>query len=233
VSTVGLQLWSKERLPLIDFRAYKVGANIPDGMKIPEGEKPPKYVNIYVMEHKSSGETKEVDSDTYLETKMWEDSLWQIKETLDDPVLKEEGYEPPIHDFTMVTIYENEELDAPAGLDVTERILEDKGYSLLLTSPDVKDGDMEAFKQAGEIAAFCGQSNCHFYVMTASLEEDIQTMKQEANLADVAFFATDDKTLKTIIRANPGLVLIKEGTILAKWHHNNLPSTEELKELLK
>ena len=75
-----------------------------------------------------------------------------------------------------------------------------------------------------QLANYClDRENCSFICLTASLDQQIQQFKKETD-APFTFYNTDEITLKTIIRANPGLLLLKRGTILDKWHHNDLPS---------
>ena len=67
--------------------------------------------------------------------------------------------------------------------------------------------------------------------LTSSYSDDIEKFKSEYGINDT-FGATDDITLKTIVRSNPGLVLIKDATVIEKWHHNSLPTKDELNQLI-
>ncbi len=70
-----------------------------------------------------------------------------------------------------------------------------------------------------------------FICITASPESQIEEFVERTG-AGYQFYHGDEITLKTVIRSNPGLVLLKEGTILGKWHYRNIPHTDELKENL-
>jgi hypothetical protein len=137
-------------------------------------------------------------------------------------ILIKKGYEPPIHDFTIV-----DETD----IDITTEMLSDDGYSFLLVATHLEKSDREALNYASRLAAWCGQAGHSFYCTTASGEQEIDDIRQTLDLA-FGFHTTDEITLKTIVRANPGLLLLKEGTILAKWHYRDFPELEDFEDIL-
>ncbi|MFW5872742.1 MAG: BT_3928 family protein [bacterium] len=219
VFIVGISIYSYRHLPLIDFRPYKVGSYLPEKMEFPEGAKPDKYIYNYTLKNTNTGEIKEMTSDEYLESKIWEDTAWEIIET-SDPILIEKGYEPPIHDFDIVSL---------EGENVTDKILYSSRYTFLLVNYKVQKASMEGLVKANEIAAFASEQGYEFYAVTSSLEEIIKQIKDSLGL-EYDFYTGDEIMLKTVIRSNPGLVLIKDGVVIDKWHHNDFPGKDELKE---
>ena len=206
---VATSIYSLYLLPRFDFRPYHVGANIREGMEIPEGAKMPRYENTFVME--KNGERREFTLDNY------PDSTWTFVERKSE--LVEEGYVPPIHDFT---ITEN-----ATGDDITQQILDDKGYTFLLVSPHLESADDTNFGDIDQLYEYCQAQGVPFYCLTASGEDAIQHWRDITG-AEYPFCMSDETTLKTVIRSNPGLVLIKDGTVIRKWSHNGLPKSEEL-----
>jgi uncharacterized membrane protein YphA (DoxX/SURF4 family) len=190
-------------LPIIDFRPYKTGANIPENMLIPEGAPEDEYETILVYE--KDGIPKEFATNNF----PWQDTTWKWVETKQKLIKK--GYEPPIHNFTITT---------SEGYDITDHMLEDKDYSFLLIADDLTKTNVNAFGKIDKLAELCKNSNCSFYCLTSSTNEQIIEFKDEVN-TDFDFYTTDEITLKTIIRSNPGLMLIREGNIIGKWHYNN------------
>ena len=194
-------------LPTFDFRPYHVGANIKAGMEIPEGAKQPEFETTFILE--KNGQRKEFTLDNY------PDSTWTFVDS--KTVQTEEGYVPPIHDFFIQTTDGSE--------DITDSVLNHKGYAFMLVSPHLEKADDSNF---GEIDAIYEYSLVHgypFYALTASTDDAIAHWR-EITGAEYNFFLTDETTLKTIIRSNPGLLLIKDGTIIGKWSHNDLPELD-------
>lgn len=213
---LGITYYCYNHLPFLDFRPYKVGTYIPDQMVLPEGVKGDEYMYMYTMNNTVSGETKEISSIDYIETKIWEDTTWQITET-SEPILVESGYHPPIHDFTIVS---------RDGDDITDLVLKDEGYTFLLISHKLGKASQDNISAINTLANYANNNEMRFICMTASVDREIEKFKEETK-APYDFYLTDEITLETIIRANPGLVLLKNGTIIAKWHYNDIPTVEE------
>lgn len=191
-------------LPQFDFRPYHVGADIKKGMEIPEGAEQPEFVTTFILE--KDGQRKEFSLEEY------PDSTWTFIDSR--TVQTKKGYVPPIHDFSITTVDERE--------DITEEIVADKGYSLLLVSPHLEQADDIHFDEINRLYDYAKQHGYRFLCLTASTEEAIGRWKDRTG-AEYQFANTDETTLKTIIRSNPGLVLLHNGSIKGKWSHNALP----------
>ena len=208
-----LSFYCLEYLPVLDFRPYKIGADIKAGMEIPEGAKPSVFESRFVLE--KDGRRQEFTLDNY------PDSTWTFVETR--TVLKEKGYEPPIHDFSMISL--------DTGEDITDSVLTDKGYTFLLVAHRIEEADDSNIDLINEIYDYSVEHGYGFYALTSSPDEEIE-MWRERTGAEYPFCQMDDITLKTIIRSNPGLLLIKDGTILNKWSDNQLPDEYVLNDSL-
>lgn len=208
-----LSFYCLEYLPVLDFRPYKIGTNIKAGMEIPEGAKSSVFESRFVLE--KDGRRQEFTLDNY------PDSTWTFVETR--TVLKEKGYEPPIHDFSMISL--------GTGEDITDSVLSDKGYAFLLVAHRIEEADDSNIDLINEIYDYSAEHGYGFYALTSSPDEEIG-MWRERTGAEYPFCQMDDITLKTIIRSNPGLLLIKDGTILNKWSDNQLPDEYVLNDSL-
>ncbi|MBN2349831.1 MAG: DoxX family membrane protein [Bacteroidales bacterium] len=206
---ISISLYSYRHLPLLDFRPYKTGASIPEGMEIPEGMPIDEYETTLIYE--KNGVQEEFTMENY----PWKDSTWTWVETRQTLVKK--GYEPPIHDFTLTTI---------EGEDYTENLLYDSDYSLLMVAYDLSKTNIEAIKKANEIALSCAERNCTFYCITSSTNEEIENLRNTLPV-EFSIYTGDEITLKTIIRSNPGLLLIRNGIILGKWGFRDFPPPDE------
>ena len=205
-----LSAWSLWYLPLFDFRPYHVGTDINKGMEIPKGAEQPQFETTFILE--KNGEKKEFTLDNY------PDSTWKFIDS--KTVQTSEGYVPPIHDFSIE--------DPHTGEDITQQVLRDPGYTFVLVSPSLGKADDANFGTIDQIYEYAQDYGYRFICLTASDDKEI-TRWQEMTGAEYPFYTTDATTLKTIIRSNPGLVLLHRGVIVRKWSHNDLPSEEELK----
>ena len=207
--SIVMSAWSLWYLPQFDFRPYHIGANIAKGMEIPKGAKQPKFDTTFILE--KNGERKEFTIDNY------PDSTWTFIDS--KTVQTEEGYVPPIHDFSIE--------DAKTGEDITQQVIHRKGYTFLLVSPHLEFADDSNFGSIDEIYEYANDHGYPFLCLTASTEKAIRHW-QDITGAEYPFYITDETTLKTVIRSNPGLLLLKDGTIIRKWSHNDLPGMEEI-----
>ncbi|MDD4992977.1 MAG: DoxX family protein [Paludibacter sp.] len=199
----GLSTYCYRNLPLIDFLPYKVGVNIPNAMLVPEGAKKDEYTTTFI--YKKGDIQKEFTLENYPKG----DSTWKFVDQ--KTVLVNEGYKAPIHDFTIV----NAQFE-----DITEDVLYNEGETYLMVIYDVNNASAEGARKAEEIYQKALASGQKFYALTASADADIQNFIQQNKLT-YPFCKTDGTALKTIIRANPGMILIKKGTITGKWGWRN------------
>ena len=212
--SIALSAWSLWFLPLFDFRPYHIGANIEKGMEIPKGAKQPQFETTFIME--KNGQQKEFTIDNY------PDSTWKFIDS--KTIQTEEGYVPPIHDFSIE--------DTQTGEDITQEVLQDKGYTFLLISPTLAKADDTNFGTIDQIYEYAQDHGYRFICLTASDHKDIAKW-QDITGAEYPFYTTDATTLKTMIRSNPGLMLLHHGTIIRKWSHNDLPNEELLSKPLE
>ena len=198
-------------LPIFDFRPYYIGQNIKKGMEIPKGAKLTTYKTTFICE--KNGVTKEFTENDY----PYNDSTWVFKDTHQE--ILEKGYEPPIHDFSIT--------DEKTGEDLTDSILTKDGYTFLLIAPVLERADDSNFGEIDAIYEYAKENGYGFYGLTASTDKAVKHWRDITG-AEYPFYTMDGTTLKTIIRSNPGLVLLYKGTIINKWSHNDLPKQAEL-----
>ena len=118
------------------------------------------------------------------------------------------------------------------GEDITEQVLNDEGYTFLLVAPHLEQADDSQLDEINQMYEYSQDYGYPFYCLTASTGRAI-TRWQETTGAEYPFCNTDDITLKTVIRSNPGLLLLKDGIVIRKWSHNALPSEKALTKRLE
>lgn len=204
-------------LPVWDFRPYKVGNNIKELMEIPEGAPEDEYKTTLTYKNTSTGEEKTFDLEN-----MPEGDEWEWVSTNNELVQK--GYEPPIHDFA---------ISNAEGYEVTKEFLQqDNKFRLVVVQPKMENTRTAAIDHLIELAnASTENRNLFFWSLTASNSSDVKEFKEKYQIPYPIHFA-DETTLKTIIRSNPGLLLLEGNTIVAKWSSRNLPSMDDIKKYL-
>lgn len=214
--TYSFTFYTYMHLPIIDYRPYAEGKNINDQMKSAEelGLEPTIYANIYKMKNKETGEEKTMNSNIYLEQKVWEDKAWEITSTMPEPIVIQKGYEPPIATYNI--------MDAE-GTDIGYSLISDENYSFMVVMYDVEKSTNSAAAQAlTSLSKDISAAGFDIYGVTSSPYEVFEAYRHEYQLA-FPFYGADGIFLKTIIRSNPGLLLLKNGTIVKKWHGNDFP----------
>ena len=212
--SIVMSIWSLWYLPQFDFRPYHIGINIAKGMEIPKGAKQPKFDTTFILE--KNGERKEFTLDNY------PDSTWTFIDS--KTVEVEKGYEPPIHDFSIT--------DPATDDDLTEQVLADKGYTFVLVAPYLELADATNFGEIDRIYEYAQDHHYGFIALTASEDKAVAHWRDITG-AEYPFYITDGTTLKTVIRSNPGLLLLRHGVVINKWSHNGLPTAEELAKPLE
>jgi uncharacterized membrane protein YphA (DoxX/SURF4 family) len=209
LATSWLSVYSHNHLPLLDFRPYNIGANLPHKMTIPPDAPKDVYETTLVYNNNKTGKNEEFSMENFpRDTVMYSFVDAQSK-------LISKGYEPPVHDFSITSLN---------GTDISDFILKDNGYSFLLISHNLTRANKDGMKKAEALARFARiMNNMEFYGITASTNEVINDFKSEEK-PSFEFYHADEITLKTIVRSNPGLVLLKNGTIIGKWHYNDFPT---------
>lgn len=205
--------------PLFDFRPYKIGANIPALMQAEDG-KGRQEENLFI--YSKDGVEKEFTEDNY----PWEDSTWVFVKM--DTKIISEGEKPLIKDFTINRLYFDQGKTVLLNTeDITTNVLSDSNYVFLMISPSLSSIKTAHLSQFEDVQNYALDYHYKFYCLTASGPDDIAAWANE-NTIDFDFCNTDERTLKTIIRSNPGLLLLKDGVIINKWADIDVPGEEDL-----
>ena len=202
-------------LPVVDYRPFHIGASIPEGMEVPEDQQPV-YESKIVYEKDGQRITLDANEDED------PDSTWQYVET--QSKLVKEGGKAKITNFY---IY-----DVDNDMDVTDDILYDEGYTFLLVSPDLATADDGITDRINDIYDYSMAHGYGFYGLTASDSADVSHWVDHTG-AEYPICLGDGPTLKNMVRANPGLILLHGGKVVMKWSDHVLPTEEELDKPLE
>ena len=198
--------------PQFDFRPYAVGNNIPEQMTVADSLKPIKEF-VFVYKNKASGELKEYKTDELGNVNYDEWDYADRKE-----IVIREGEQPKIANFR---------IDNENGENISEDLLNDPNYAFWIIAYDLKKTEKSAFtEKLNAIAAKAEQEGYNVFTATSTTPTD--DFRHEVQAA-YPFYSGDATFLKTIVRSNPGLLIVKNGTVMAKYHHKHIPAYDEIK----
>jgi hypothetical protein len=211
IASVSFPIYTYNYLPIKDFRPYAIGKNIQEGMKLPPNAKQDSVQMVFI--YQKDGKQIELTPEQIKGI----DASYKYVDRKDKLIRK--GDEPAIHDFSIV---------GTDGNDYTEKILSYDGYYFFLVCYDLEKTNKNVFGKVNDFAKLCHADKIPIICLTAS-KDQIESFKKETG-TDIDFFLTDGTQLKTMIRSNPGLMLLKKGTVIDMWHYHSFPSYTDVKE---
>lgn len=200
-------------LPIVDFRAYQKGTNLIDGRN--DGI-PPEVETMYTLVKEGTGEIKKVESKEYIDSGIWKDKTWVLDNDKTEQLTIKEGKSPTIKDFVIYDKDDNE---------VAEAILNRSGFTIFVGAYNVDKSNVEkGFVKVNRVMKEAMKDNIPIVGLTSSTLDHAK--KFSDNIYE--FYNLDAVPIKTMIRANPGVVLIKDGVLIDKWHYNALPEWSQI-----
>lgn len=215
---VGFGLYTYNFLPVVDFLPYKVGANIWGEMKTPPGSVPDEFEVTYHLTNKKTKETKVMSDKDYLKTAIWKDTNWEIMGT-PESVLVKQGFTPKIRDLN---------IQDAQGNNYNQELLSSPFYSLWIVVYNLESTNTDALGRINALAANLTQNfNTRTILLTSNAPANAEVFAKTHKLISELFYA-DGVPLKTMVRSNPGIMMIKNGVVVNKWHFHNMPKYEDL-----
>ena len=208
IFVVGFMLYARLHLPIRDFRPYKIGNNLPELMTCPDDAEQDEYQVLLIYEQNGREQT------FTLQDYPRGDSTWTFVDQQTRLIKK--GYEPPIHDFEIISL---------DGDDRTDDVL-DAERATLIVMYELEKADRKQLKKVVDILQKAEHQDEPCFILTGSGEDTIEKFIEEAQnlncaLSEENFCRTDPVTLKTIVRANPGAIVLENGTVTDKWNLRN------------
>ena len=210
-ASLGFSVWTYSHLPLIDFRPYKIGTDILEDMKLPKGAKTDSVQMVFI--YKKDGKEIELGMDKVSNL----DSTYIFVDRKDKLIRK--GDVPKIHDFSIT--------DAD-GNDFAEDWLATPGYKFLLIAYDLEKTNMKIQDKISHFAENCERDKFPFAGLTASTAPMADSLRHSVQ-AMYPYYFCDATALKTMVRSNPALALLKGSKVIAYWHHNDFPEYRDVK----
>ncbi|MDF2431202.1 MAG: hypothetical protein JWP44_833 [Mucilaginibacter sp.] len=218
IVALGIGIYTYNFLPVIDFLPYKIGANLLDEMKTPPGAKPDEFELTYHLKNKKTGQTKVMTNTDYMKTGIWKDNNWEVVGNPESKLVKK-GFTPKIVDLS---------IQDAQGNDYTKELLSNPFYSVIIVAYDLDKTDGEAINRLNALTINLSQNfNTRTVLLTSNSHQYAETFNKQHHLLSEIFYA-DEVPLKSMVRANPGILLLKNGTVINKWHYHSIPKYDEL-----
>lgn len=217
VATLGFMWYCISYLPVRDYRPYAVGKSI---VKQKEEAKPPVNLTYVKYRNVATGEEKEYNT---AEPYPWDDPAYEHVPNSTRVVEVEPGIASQVQDFIL---YDAE------GEDRTEEVLHDDRPVMLVVAKTIRQTRTDCQPAINQLAAQAEQEGWAVYGLTSSgYEESEEFRHTQQNMFE--YLTCDEVTLKTVIRSNPGVVVLQQGTVRGKWPCGHLPSYTEMRKTLK
>ena len=207
-SIVAFIPYNLRHLPAIDFLPYHIGANIIESMTLPEDAKPDEYETLFILEKDGKMGTFTFDN--------YPDSSWTFVSRENRLVSK--GDVPAITDFYLSSLY---------GEDVTWNVLEHPGYTFLMIAHNLEYTSEGMLDVINDLFDYAKVNDVPFYMVTSSSRQAIDAWTESTGAA-YPYLLADETLLKTIIRSNPGLLILKNASVLGKWSAADMPRDAQL-----
>lgn len=221
IISIGIGVYTYNFLPILDFLPYKKGNNLPELMRIPQGATLDEYETLYTLKNKTTNEVKEMSDKEYLKTEIWKDENWEIIGEPKTTLLKK-GYQAPISDLI---------INDANGIDNTDTIIENSQYNFIIVAYDLNYSNLNALIKLNNLAIEAEeQFKIRSIILTSSSSQLAESLNKELELS-TEFFYADAIPLKSMIRSNPGLILMKNGNVINKWSYHLIPSFERLSKM--
>lgn len=202
IGFASFSFYQYKHLPFIDFRQWKIGTDI-----TPSEEGSDSYYLTY--RNIKTGETQEYLSPDY----PWQDSAWSANWEFQNQRIekwkRDKSYELVIEDFS--------------GRDLTKSLLDQSGYRLIIVARDLNKIDPEIFREYTKVANHLSSNSYFIMGLTNSSIADYAKFRSETGFR-YQFYQVDEVILKGMIRANPGIILLKDKKIINKWNFKDQPS---------
>lgn len=196
-------MWNINNEPCIDFRAWKVGNKM---MPFDEDLEVKSYVTY---KEKNTGEVMEFESKKLMD--YWNDSVWcENWEFVDSRV--EDPYEIKADGFSML---------GPDGDDYAKDIIGNANYVLIGTIHHIDKLGDDGIKAIQSLHTFCVERGINFVLLTSALDEEVQPLLYDNGLSEMIYYFADATAIETMLRSNPGFILLKDAEVKGKWHYRN------------
>ena len=212
IASIAFPYLTTQHLPVKDFRPYAIGNNLIEKMY---DDVPDDIELKYIYKNKKTKITKTFTS---IELKaILEDKNWEFVERKEHVIKK--GKVAGVHDINMVNV--------KTGRDVTNQTLMNPNYTAFIVMYDLDKTNKDVQPELNKLASALQKNNINVMALSGATPENVEKFKKQ-HASPFDFYTVDATALKTIVRSNPGLVLIKNGVVIDNWHFNDFPTAAKI-----
>jgi triosephosphate isomerase len=205
---LALSLYSYHYLPVVDYRPYHIGQDMVKASTVPPDAEAPVFQTVFTLEKNNVRKTFTLDN--------YPDSTWKFIDS--ETEMLKPGFQPEISDFAV---------SDDKGDDAAHALLHNGNYAFWIDVPRIENTDNGVIDAIADVFDYCRHYGYDIYGLTASDSSAVAEWLHHSGLS-FTFFYADDVLLKTMVRSNPGVLLVRQGKILNKWSKNNIPNEDTL-----
>jgi hypothetical protein len=218
LSTFGLSFYCLRNLPIIDFRPWKIGNNVSELM---EEKQHPVIAISFVYENIQTGKTVEISQDDIMNNGTPSANDWRYVSR--NEIVLDPGTPAAIENFQILDEF---------GDEYTEYYIENSDFQFIVIAYDLSITNKNAFvNKINKLAQDLEENNYSLIVLSGNTFPIIDDFRHKYQMS-YPIYQTDAIALKTIIRSNPGLIMLKDGVVLKKWAYRNIPEYEEIQSFM-
>lgn len=210
---LGFSVFNAMYEPIIDFRAWKEGNRM---VPKPEDQKPPVSYALYK------------NNQTNQEREFGMDELMQAYQDEPDFIDKWTFISSRVINTNTVAADGFSMLDVITDKDQSLEVLSHPGVSFIFTIVDLESPSKKAIERIKEFEIQANEFGCQTVIITSSSIKKWADFTEKYDWKDIVIYSTDDKAIETMMRSNPGIVMMKDGVVKKKWSWRVLPEFSEL-----
>ncbi len=205
------QLFNIRNLPAIDFSDWKVGNRL-----LPKDPLPVKYYLTY--KNSKTGELREFLSKDL----PWQDSIfmaqWKWESSREEDPNKSSNFLFPMVDID--------------GNELSKTIAGDSVATVILVFYKIEKIESEAIDNIKTLTSSKFNIPLNWVYATNIDFIEFDRFLSIHKLPKFQIVNSDDTSLKAAIRSNPGVIVLRTGKVIAKYHYSNIPNNQQLEKEL-
>ena len=110
------------------------------------------------------------------------------------------------------------------GEDFSKDIIGSPDYVLITTIHHLEDVDDKGLRSMQRVSRYAQEHGLYMVLLVSvsSSQAEVVDFLLENKMDNIEFYYADEKAIETMLRSNPGFILLKNSVVVNKWHHSNV-----------